>query len=119
MTYDFSRLGPDGFEQMVQALTLASIGGRVRIFGDGADGGREATFDGECHVPGGGGWNGYGVIQANFKSRITSTGVDQNWFFTEATKELDAWVGRGRKSPRLPPPDYLVFATKRRTDSSW
>lgn len=111
MTYDFSRLGPDGFEQMVQALTLASIGGRVRIFGDGGDGGREATFDGECHVPGGGDWNGYGVIQAKFKSRITSTGVDQNWFFTEATKELDAWVGRGRKSPRLPPPDYLVFAT--------
>lgn len=111
MTYDFSRLGSDGFEQLVQALALASIGGRVRIFGDGRDGGREATFNGECHVPGGGDWNGYGVIQAKFKSRITSTDVDQSWFFAEATKELNAWVGRGRKTRRMPRPEYLVFAT--------
>lgn len=111
MNYDFSRLGPDGFEQLVQALALASIGGRVQIFGDGGDGGREATFSGECHVPGGGDWNGYGVIQAKFKSRITTTGVDQSWFFSEATKELNAWVGRGRKTRRVPPPEYLVFAT--------
>ncbi|MEY1677896.1 NACHT domain-containing NTPase [Gordonia sp. ABKF26] len=111
MTYDFSRLGPDGFEQLVQALALASVGGQVRIFGDGRDGGREATFVGECHVLGGGDWDGYGVIQAKFKSRITSTGADQSWFFSEATKELDAWVGRGRKTRRVPPPEYLVFAT--------
>lgn len=111
MTYDFSRLGPDGFEQLVQALALASIGGRVRIFGDGRDGGREATFNGDCSVPGGGDWTGYGVIQAKFKSRITSTALDQSWFFAEATKELDAWVGRGRKTRRVPSPEYLVFAT--------
>lgn len=111
MTYDFTRLGPDGFEQLVQALALASIGGRVQIFGDGRDGGREATFKGECHVPGGGDWSGYGVIQAKFKSRITTPEADQAWFLSEATKELDAWVGKGRKARRVPAPEYLVFAT--------
>jgi hypothetical protein len=43
--YNLSGLTTQAFEQMIQALTVSVFGPNVVIFGDGPDGGREATFE--------------------------------------------------------------------------
>jgi len=49
MDYDFSRLSTRSFEQLIQSLSHSVLGPNIVIFGDGPDGGREATFEG--HIP--------------------------------------------------------------------
>jgi hypothetical protein len=67
--YSLEHLNTRSFEQLVQALSLAVLGSSVSIFGDGPDGGREATFNGRINYPEGGPWNGYGIVQAKFRQR--------------------------------------------------
>src|SRR4051794_10403071 len=97
MTYDLTRLGSSRFEHLVQALALAHLGHGVQVFGAGPDGGREATFHGEVNMEGKGKWNGYGVIQAKYKDKLTTTTADQSWFFQAVTAELDAWINPKKK----------------------
>jgi hypothetical protein len=62
--FDLTRLGDREFEHLSQALALQVLGAGVTVFGEGPDGGREATFEGRMHFPGPGEpWNGYGVVQ--------------------------------------------------------
>ncbi|MFC4603499.1 NACHT domain-containing protein [Rhodococcus kronopolitis] len=110
MTYDLTRLGSNRFEHLVQALTLGHLGHGVDVFGAGPDGGREATFRGEVNMDGKGKWNGYGVIQAKYKERLTATKSDQSWFFEQVTAELDAWIDPQKKRYRNKP-DYLIIVT--------
>ncbi|AII10787.1 NACHT domain-containing protein [Rhodococcus opacus] len=110
MTYDLTRLGSNRFEHLVQALTIGHLGHGVDIFGVGPDGGREATFHGEVDMEGKGIWNGYGVIQAKYKERLTTTKADQAWFFEQATAELNAWVDP-KKARYKNQPDYLILVT--------
>ncbi|WP_409464831.1 hypothetical protein [Amycolatopsis sp. GA6-003] len=110
MVFDLTRLGSERFEHLVQALSLDRIGPGTQVFGVGPDGGREATFDGEVHLGGGRAWSGYGVIQAKYRSRLTSTSDDQKWFFEQVTAELDEWVNpKSRRRRRQP--KYFVIAT--------
>lgn len=51
MDYDFSRLSTRSFEQLIQALSFRVLGSGITIFGDGPDGGREATFEGAIPFP--------------------------------------------------------------------
>lgn len=92
MRYDLTRLGPHEFENMAQALAIAVLGNAVSVFGDGPDGGREATFAGRLDYPNppgdDGRWSGYGVVQAKFRRAPTSTGEDTKWFLQELAKEL-------------------------------
>jgi hypothetical protein len=44
--YELTRLGSRAFEQLVVSLCRSELGRGVQVFGDGPDGGREATFDG-------------------------------------------------------------------------
>ena len=61
MDYDLTRLGEREFEHLSQALAVRVLGNGVRIFGDGPDGGREATFEGRMRFPEPGQvWSGYG-----------------------------------------------------------
>ena len=72
--YDLTRLGSRAFEQLVVALARRDIGPGVQVFGDGRDGGREATFEGTINwsktssrgQDGMGQWSGYTVLQAKF-----------------------------------------------------
>lgn len=107
--YDLSRLGSARFEHLVQALAIAHLGPGIRIFGSGPDGGREATFDGAISMDGKGIWNGYGVLQAKYKARLTTTEADQAWFFQQLTSELNAWVSPTTK--RRAKPEYLIIVT--------
>lgn len=114
MAVDLSGLGPDGFEQMCQALAVHVLGAGLVVFGDGPDGGREATFDGALtsYPSQAQPWNGYVVLQAKFKIKVGDPASGVTWLRDQLKTELDAWsnpaaarVRRGRR------PEYLIIAT--------
>lgn len=107
--YDLSGLNPRGFEHLVQALAKKVIAQGVRPFGDGKDGGREATFDGPMSYPSDAApWNGYLTIQAKFLQRPFRTTDEGAWVRTQLEAELSKYrdqVGNRRI------PEYYVFVT--------
>lgn len=113
MVDDLSGLGPQGFERLSQALAVRVLGLGIDVFGDGPDGGREVSFHGRLPYPNHiEPWDGYGVLQAKYKLRITGTGADTAWLRRQITAELKAWSDPGKKrvlNGRLP--EYLIFVT--------
>ncbi|MNU68413.1 hypothetical protein D3C71_577790 [compost metagenome] len=106
MDYDFSRLSTRSFEQMVQSISLAVMGAGVTIFGDGPDGGREATFEDVKSFPNSiSPWSGYGVIQAKFRQRPGAK--NGSW----AVKELRAELTKLSKTSGLKKPEFYIFVT--------
>ena len=105
--YNLSSLDPRRFEQMVQALCLTAIGSDVRVFGDGRDGGRDATFQGRRKLRGTDVvWNGKGVIQVKYKQRTEGTSLDQQWGLDQLRSELRDFQRGLRECP-----DYYIFCT--------
>ncbi|MGE7439024.1 hypothetical protein [Kitasatospora sp. NPDC001175] len=118
--YDLTRLGTRAFEQMVVALAREEIGSGVQVFGDGSDGGREATFEGtitwsatcvgEAAAPDA--WSGFTVLQAKFQVKPKPTPLDNAvWLQQEIRKEIGNWVKAARNGTRTRLPDYLIFVT--------
>ena len=65
MAIQFDHFSPQAFERLVQALSVSVLGKGVVIFGNGPDGGREATFEGTVPYPSETDrWDGYIVVQA-------------------------------------------------------
>ncbi|WP_424861963.1 tetratricopeptide repeat protein [Streptomyces sp. MMS24-I29] len=111
--YALTDLGPNRFEEMSQALALKALGPYVEIFGDGPDGGREASFQSLSHFPTPDApWTGYGVLQAKFRKRPEGTAKDAEWLIDHINSELRAWAdphsNRVRKG-RLP--EYLLITS--------
>ena len=107
--YDLSRLNTRSFEQMIQALAVQVLGSDVVIFGDGPDGGREATFDGPIEYPSpDNGWNGYGVVQAKYRQRLTDTKQDGDWAVSQLKEELGKYLEPGNNLRR---PEYFIYVT--------
>jgi hypothetical protein len=106
----FANFSPDTFEQFARALALQVFGNGVTIFGNGPDGGREATFQGTVQYPSPAEaqWNGYGVIQAKFKEKLENTKADQTWVETQLVAELNTW---NKSKTRKPKPEYFVYCT--------
>ena len=107
--YTLEGLSTRSFEQLVQAIAAKLIGPNVVIFGDGRDGGREATFEGHISYPSKEeGWSGYGVVQAKFKQRTQDTKTDGDWALQQLRQELADFndPAKARKKP-----DYYIFAT--------
>jgi tetratricopeptide (TPR) repeat protein len=113
MSEDLTRLGPDAFEQLVLALAVHVLGPGITAFGDGPDGGREATFSGRQEYPNTADpWEGYGVLQAKYKDRLFGSGPDATWFLGQVKDELDDWADPGkRRVSEGRRPEYLIFAT--------
>jgi hypothetical protein len=90
VVYDWSKLGERRFEDLCRALAVHVLGPEVQAFGDGPDGGREASFDGPVrYAPGAGGpWNGYGVLQAKYRR----TGVGQRMSSGCAGRSRPSWT---------------------------
>ncbi|WP_433458321.1 NACHT domain-containing protein [Micromonospora sp. CA-248212] len=118
--YDLNRLGSRAFEQMIVALGRLEIGPGVRVFGDGPDGGREATFDGTINWSAtsagvsdqADAWTGYTVLQSKFQIKPKAEPRDNAlWLQGEISREIASWVkaAKGRTRSRLP--DYLIFVT--------
>jgi len=115
MDFDLDRMGWRQFEHLVQALSLDILGNGVQIFGDGIDGGREATFDGPLDFPEGDGekWSGYGVVQAKhhtFPSDDLQKNADSaiKQIQTELSDFLPNAAGVAKRSRT---PEYYLFAT--------
>jgi len=117
MDFDLDRMGWRQFEHLVQTLSLRVLGNGVQIFGDGPDGGREATFNGPLEFPRGNGelWNGYGVIQAKHHSFPPEQHSNADVLISEIRGELrkfqpdDAGLAK-----RTPLPEYFLIATNMR-----
>lgn len=110
MAYDFNNLSNRDFEQMCQSLIQKIIAPGVTIFGDGPDGGREATFEGKAPYPSAlSAWSGYWVFQAKFKTARTSEdSKDPEWLQSEIIKEVKKYEIRKSKVRK---PDNLIFLT--------
>ncbi|MET9301994.1 hypothetical protein ABZX66_21980 [Micromonospora aurantiaca] len=107
MDYRLDALSTRTFEHLVQSLAFDAITNELTPFGDGPDGGREATFEGPTgYQVGNSVWQGYGVIQAKFRQRLSPN--DGAWAERELAKELAAFATRKRKR-RIP--EYYIFAT--------
>ncbi|MFH9727583.1 tetratricopeptide repeat protein [Streptomyces sp. NPDC017254] len=111
--YALTRLGPQRFEELSQALALKVLGPSVEIFGEGPDGGREASFEGLRRYPTPEDpWTGYGILQAKFRGRPEGAGKDADWLIRQIDSELKAWArpdsNRVRKG-RVP--EYLLIAS--------
>jgi hypothetical protein len=59
-----------------------------------------------------GNWDGYGVLQAKFRSRPLGTEIDTSWFLAQAKAELTTWANPKSKRARAREiPRYVLFAT--------
>lgn len=109
--YDLTGLSSRSFEHVIQALAFNIIGPGIVVFGDGPDGGREATFTGKLSgFPSSGkSWDGYVVVQAKFCQRPKGKPKeDSKWAQNQLRKELQAFTisDRNRKKPQ-----YYIFVT--------
>ena len=108
--YRLEGLSTRDFEHLSQSLALGVFGTGLIPFGDGRDGGREATFHGQ--VPGPTPdtvWDGYGVLQCKFRQRPEDDDEkDAVWAVKELEKDLKKFLDPQRKLPR---PKYYVFIT--------
>nr|VFK51124.1 MAG: hypothetical protein BECKTUN1418E_GA0071001_10053 [Candidatus Kentron sp. TUN]VFK55827.1 MAG: hypothetical protein BECKTUN1418F_GA0071002_10753 [Candidatus Kentron sp. TUN] len=109
MDYDLSRLSTRSFEQLIQALAAAVIGPDIVVFGDGPNGGREATFEGPMSFPNSiEPWNGYLVVQAKFRQRGEGKEKDGAWALQALREDLEKFTDTERG---LRKPEYYLFAT--------
>lgn len=100
----------ESFEQFARSLAVDVLGPGVTVFGNGPDGGREATFDGAVQYPAPpiSVWLGYGIVQAKCKERQESTEKDNTWALNQLKKELDLFVSSKNRKRK---PSYYVFIT--------
>ncbi|WP_018504462.1 nSTAND1 domain-containing NTPase [Parafrankia discariae] len=115
MKHDLSRLNEQDFEHLAQALMMAVFGRGTEVYGDGPDGGRDATFDGVVLLPeeaGGGTWAGYGVMQAKFLRRPHGDTRDASWLAQQLKKEFGKWSGpKSQRASKGRTPEYLLVVT--------
>ncbi|MFD4508914.1 hypothetical protein [Streptomyces sp. NPDC058457] len=92
------------FEHVSQALAQEILGPGVSVFGDGKDGGREATFEGRVPYPSVlDARDGYGVVQAKFRQRTGQQAPDAvSWLKGQIKDECEAWLSPTSKRNRLP-----------------
>jgi len=109
--YNLAALSQREFEHLIQALALKYISRGVTIFGDGRDGGREATCRGQMEYRRAmdTNWNGYLVVQAKFRQQPTGDPKkDGEWVLDQLQHELPKFSDPKRN---LPKPEYYLFAT--------
>ncbi len=115
--YDLERLNTRSFEQLVQALALEILGPHISIFGDGPDGGREASFSGSVPFPTKlKGWKGDGIIQAKFRQEPSSTPKENaDWLIKNLKQEFSRFTPNSKrgnaKALSHKCPDYYIIAT--------
>jgi hypothetical protein len=107
--YNLSGLSTRSFEKLIQSIAGKVIGLGTVTFGDGPDGGREATFEGRMDYPSTADpWEGYCVIQAKFLQRPRDPGSDGRWALEQLEGELKTFADPKKRRRR---PDYYIFAT--------
>ena len=101
--YKLENLNERDFEHMTQAIAKKAIAVGVKPFGDGPDGGREATYEGKTQFPSvEDAWDGYILIQSKFRKKPANTpSVNATWFIEQIKADLDKFldVKKGLKKP--------------------
>jgi hypothetical protein len=109
MPYDFSRISPQAFERLAQAIVAKQFGPGIKIYGVGADGGREATYEGRVPIETASGpWDGYVVVQAKCRNTSKTSISDATWLSRELEKEFTKFLDPRR---RLRTPQYYLLIT--------
>lgn len=107
--YNLSALGPREFEHLTQALAMRILAPGVTPFGDGPDGGREASFRGAVRYPSEiEPWNGYLVIQCKYKQRSAGAKKDGQWALEQLKAELKQYTKPDSKRDN---PEFYIFVT--------
>lgn len=115
--YRLDRLNTREFEHLIQALCKKFIAVGTTTFGDGPDGGREASFDGKMDYPSQSEpWNGYLVVQCKFRQRSNgAAGSDADWAVKQLSDELSSYPDSKNASIAEPtdrrPPQFYIFVT--------
>lgn len=106
--YELNRLDSRNFQHLVQALALRVLGPEARIYGDGPDGARDATFQMSLTVTDPNAvWDGYGIIQIKFRQTSRRGAKDVTWLCSELRKEMKKFA----KREKLTKPKYYIIAT--------
>jgi hypothetical protein len=117
---DLTRLGSRAFEQLVVSLCRREVGPGMQVFGDGPDGGREATFDGTIQwsrtavesTATDDTWSGYTVLQSKFMLKPDpAPRVNAVWLQGQIRDEIKEWTQAAESRSRDRLPDYLIFLT--------
>ena len=114
--YDLQRLGGVGFQDVVTALAIKTLGAQVRAMGRGKDGGRDMLVNDGVLIWGANQpdeqsevWEGTTVFQVKHKETLEHRQKDATDFWQAIKHELDRWADP--QSGRGDVPDYFVFAT--------
>lgn len=108
MDYDFSKFDAKKFEHLIQALLQNILGYSSIVFGDGKDGARELTYEGESDFPSKNNrWGGYWVVQAKFKSKDFEKTQNFMWVRKNFEEELKKFLDKGKGLKK--PDNYLFF----------
>lgn len=109
MDYNLSGLSWRTFEQLIQAIAVKAIGPSVCVFGDGPDGGREATYDGLIGYSGKKkDWDGYLVMQAKFLQCPLQNSKDADWLVKQLKGDLEKFLNPDKE---LKSPKYYILVT--------
>jgi hypothetical protein len=99
--YNLSGLSTRSFEKLIQSIASNVLGPGTVTYGDGPDGGREATFEGRMDYPSQADpWEGYCVVQAKFLQRLKSPALDGRWASKQLEGELKTFAAP--KKRRVP-----------------
>ncbi|MBL8233730.1 MAG: hypothetical protein JNL98_34855 [Bryobacterales bacterium] len=102
--YEFTDFDPERFQYMMQELAAAILGPGVTAWGQGADGGRDFSWNGKVAYPSRADpWNGSGIGQVKFKKPPYDSRKDGTWALQQLRADL-------KKLPQ-PHPDYYIFST--------
>jgi hypothetical protein len=104
----FDNFSPQSFERLAQAICVHVFGPGTIVFGSGADGAREAVFEGRIPFPGPAAkqWDGYIVVQAKCREQLRHTGDDASWLCQQLASDLDKFV---KKERPLRKPQYFLL----------
>jgi hypothetical protein len=88
------------------------LGPKVSVFGAGADGGDEATFEGRMHSRAAPAVGRLRVVQAKFKQRPAGDGKDAAWVLRQPQAELETWANpKSNRVRRGRVPQHVLFTT--------
>src|ERR1039457_1906080 len=109
-SYNLHGLESRTFQQLAQALTICEFGPGITVYGDGPDGGRDASYAGKLNYETlGNPWEGYTVIQAKFRQKPSGNPqVEGEWLKGQIDIEMAKFTGR---PPNYKCPDFYLLIT--------
>jgi len=110
ISYDLHGLDPRTFQHLVQALAICELGPGVIVYGDGPDGGRDASFNGKLsYSTNGKTWDGYTIVQAKFRQKSgDDPQAEGAWLKGQIDAEMAKFSGVG---PRCKRPEFYLIVT--------